>query len=146
MMKSNLLKGLFIGAILCSTTDAFLPAKIATLRNHAQIVVDDGIKEENEYCSPTGGGLKLSPRLSMTSLWSENSGKKKRSGGLDEGLRNKLVTESIAPWRTIRLFLYGALGSGAFVGGLINISGAIAASNSPDFNLQTEVSSKLNFD
>ena len=76
-------------------------------------------------------------------LWSDNSNSnsndKKKGGGLDEGLRNKLVTESIAPWRTLRLFLYGALGSGAFIGGLINISGAVAASNSPDFNLQTEV-------
>jgi hypothetical protein len=32
------------------------------------------------------------------------------------------------------------LGSGALVGGLINLSGAVAASKSPDFNLQTEVS------
>lgn len=45
---------------------------------------------------------------------------KKKKGGLDEGMRNKLVSESIAPWRTIRLFLYGSLGSGAFIGGLIN--------------------------
>ena len=65
--------------------------------------------------------------------------KKPKKGGLDEGLRNKLLTESIAPWRTIRLFLYGSLGSGAFVGGLINISGAVAGSASPDFNLNTEV-------
>ncbi|KAL3918812.1 MAG: hypothetical protein SGILL_004063 [Bacillariaceae sp.] len=54
-------------------------------------------------------------------------------------MRNKLVTESIAPWRTLRLFLYGSLGSGAFIGGLINLSGAVAASGSPDFNLQTEL-------
>ena len=54
-------------------------------------------------------------------------------------MRNKLVTESIAPWRTLRLFLYGSAGSGAFIGGLINGSGAIAASASPDFNIQTEV-------
>jgi hypothetical protein len=73
-----------------------------------------------------------------TTLWSDS---RKKSSGLEEGMRSKLVTESIAPWRTVRLFLYGALGSGAFVGGLINTSGAIAASNSPDFNLQTEVSS-----
>jgi hypothetical protein len=71
-------------------------------------------------------------------LWSDSSNNKEK-GGLEEGMRNKLVTESIAPWRTIRLFLYGALGSGAFIGGLINISGALAASNSPDSNLQTEV-------
>jgi hypothetical protein len=77
----------------------------------------------------------------MTSVvvWSENP-KVKGGGGLEEGMRNKLVTESIAPWRTIRLFLYGVLGSGALVGGLINLSGAVAASKSPDFNLQTEVS------
>ena len=54
-------------------------------------------------------------------------------------MRSKLVTESIAPWRTLRLFLYGALGSGAFIGGLINTSGAIAGSNRPEFNLNTEV-------
>ena len=65
--------------------------------------------------------------------------KKPKKGGLDEGLKNKLLTESIAPWRTLRLFLYGSLGSGAFIGGLINISGAIAASASPDFNLNKEV-------
>lgn len=64
---------------------------------------------------------------------------KKKKGGLDESLRNKLVTESIAPWRTLRLFLYGSAGSGAFIGGLINGSGAIANSNSPDFSLNTEV-------
>jgi hypothetical protein len=34
------------------------------------------------------------------------------------------------------------LGSGAFIGGLINGSGAIAASGSPEFNLQTEVRMK----
>lgn len=64
----------------------------------------------------------------------------KKKGGLDAGMRSKLVSESIAPWRTLRLFLYGALGSGAFIGGLINISGAVAKSNSPDFDLNTEVS------
>ncbi|CAJ1969664.1 unnamed protein product [Cylindrotheca closterium] len=65
--------------------------------------------------------------------------KKPKKGGLDEGVRNKLLSESIAPWRTLRLFLYGSLGSGAFVGGLINISGAVAASASPDFNLNKEL-------
>ena len=75
----------------------------------------------------------------------ENSNKMKSTtgntnvGGLDGDMKTKLLTESIAPWRTLRLFFYGALGSGAFIGGLINGSGAIAASASPDFNLQTEV-------
>jgi hypothetical protein len=72
---------------------------------------------------------------------SSDGSNSKRKGGLEEGLRNKLVTESIAPWRTLRLFLYGTLGIGAFVGGLINTSGAIAASklNPAEFNLQAEV-------
>eukprot|EP00536_Pseudo-nitzschia_multiseries_P002284 jgi/Psemu1/5234/gm1.5234_g len=75
----------------------------------------------------------------QTALFSsENDNDNKKKGGLDGSMRNKLLTESIAPWRTLRLFLYGSLGSGAFVGGLINGSGAIANSASPDFNLQTE--------
>jgi hypothetical protein len=76
-----------------------------------------------------------------TALFSEDS-KKKKTGGLDGNLRSKLVSESIAPWRAIRLFLYFALGSGAFIGGLINGSGAIAGSANPDFNLNTEVSNE----
>lgn len=82
-----------------------------------------------------------SSRVSSLTLWSEPQ----KKGGLDTGLRSKLVTESIAPWRTLRLFFYGALGSGAFIGGLINISGAVAGSNSPDFNLNTEVSYEITF-
>jgi hypothetical protein len=74
-------------------------------------------------------------QLSFTALYSDN----KKKGGLDGNMRNKLVTESIAPWRTLRLFLYFSFGSGAFIGGLVNGSGAIAASASPEFNLQTEV-------
>jgi len=37
------------------------------------------------------------------------------------------------------LFLYGSAASGAFIGGLINGSGAIAGSGRPEFNLQTEI-------
>ncbi len=79
----------------------------------------------------------IQSRTSSTVLFSEP----KKKGGLETGLRSKLVSESIAPWRTLRLFAYGALGSGAFIGGLINTSGAVAGSSSPDFNLNTEVSS-----
>ena len=71
-------------------------------------------------------------------LRSENSKDNDGEGG-EMRNRRALVTESIAPFRGLRLFLYGALGSGAFVGGLINTSGAIAASNSPEFDLSTEV-------
>ena len=74
-----------------------------------------------------------------TALFSESNSNNQKKGGLDGNLRSKLVSESIAPWRAVRLFLYFALGSGAFLGGLINGSGAIAGSASPEFNLNTEV-------
>eukprot|EP00980_Cylindrotheca_fusiformis_P014760 scaffold4025_cov106-Cylindrotheca_fusiformis.AAC.2 len=92
------------------------------------------------FAPPSPACLQQTPTISKRSrvvVHSDN--KKKTKGAFDEGLRTKLVSESIAPWRTLRLFLYGALGSGAFVGGLINISGAVAGSKSPDFNLNTEL-------
>ena len=66
---------------------------------------------------------------------------------LEEGLRTKLVTESIAPWRTVRLFLYGALGSGAAVGGFITLAGTLAALSGArsDLDLNTEVRNKSIF-
>ena len=67
--------------------------------------------------------------------------KEKRKGDIDPGLKNKLISESIAPWRTVRLFLYGSLGSGAMVGGLITLSGALAAFSGArtDLDLNTEL-------
>lgn len=55
-----------------------------------------------------------------------NDNNNKKGGRLDENVRTKLLSESIAPWRTLRLFLYGALGSGALIGGLVNLSSAAA--------------------
>jgi hypothetical protein len=74
----------------------------------------------------------------------ENTGetaKKKKSGGFDEGLRSKLVSESIAPWRTVRLFFYGSLGTGALIGGLVTLSGTAAALSGarPDLDLNEQV-------
>jgi hypothetical protein len=77
---------------------------------------------------------------SLLTLFAEES---KKKVGLDGKMRSKLLSETIAPWRSLRLFLYGSLGSGAFIGGLINGSGAIAASASPEFNLNTEVCASL---
>ena len=56
-------------------------------------------------------------------------------------MRNKLVTESIAPWRTVRLFFYFAFGSGALIGGIITLTGFVAAltSANEDLNVNTEV-------
>ena len=47
--------------------------------------------------------------------------------GLDTSVRSKLLAESIAPWRTLRLFTLASAGSGAFIGTLIT-AGALAAS------------------
>ena len=75
---------------------------------------------------------------SLTTQLHESSNKKK--GGLDESVRTKLVSESIAPWRTLRLFLYFSLGSGALVGGLITLTGfAAVVSGAKEGNINTEV-------
>jgi len=47
--------------------------------------------------------------------------------GLDSSVRSKLLAESIAPWRTLRLFTFASAGSGAFIGTLVT-AGALAAS------------------
>jgi len=71
----------------------------------------------------------------------EKEGKKKKNKPFDEGLRTKLVSESIAPWRNLRLFLYFSLGSGAAVGGFITLAGTIAAISGArnDLDLNTQV-------
>jgi Low psii accumulation1 / Rep27 len=77
-------------------------------------------------------------RQKSSSQLYESSNKKK--GGLDESVRTKLVSESIAPWRTLRLFLYFSLGSGALVGGLITLTGfAAVVSGAKEGNINTEV-------
>jgi hypothetical protein len=75
--------------------------------------------------------------LLTTPLFAE---KEKSKKPFDEGLRTKLVSESIAPWRTLRLFLYTALGAGAFIGGLVNLSGTAAAISGArsDVDMNTE--------
>lgn len=113
----------------CIHVDAFSPTTAIQQQQQQQykpVIRPSAIDNHDSH--------KLS-RASTMALWSEPS----KKGGLETGLRSKLVSESIAPWRTLRLFLYGALGSGTFIGGLINISGAVAGSNSPDFNLNTEL-------
>lgn len=59
---------------------------------------------------------------------------------VDFRTRKKLVAESIAPWRTLRLFLYGSLGSGAALGGFITAAGVAAALSGArnDVDLNTE--------
>jgi Low psii accumulation1 / Rep27 len=78
---------------------------------------------------------------------SDDKKEKKKSGAakLDENVKNRLVKETIAPWRPLRLFLYFALGSGAMIGGLITLSGTLAAMSGArtDIDLNTEVRSEL---
>jgi Low psii accumulation1 / Rep27 len=88
---------------------------------------------------PHAGGATSSTELYSSS--NSNESKKNKNKGLDENLRNKLVTESIAPWRTVRLFLYFSCGSGALIGGLITLTGFMAAlsNGSEDLVVNTEV-------
>ncbi|GMI30132.1 hypothetical protein TeGR_g1124, partial [Tetraparma gracilis] len=46
---------------------------------------------------------------------------------LDPALRTKLLAETIAPWRSVRLFACGSLGSGAALGGFLTLAGLLAA-------------------
>lgn len=76
--------------------------------------------------------------FSTTQLYADE--KKKSKGGLDPEVKSRLITESIAPWRTLRLFLYIALGSGAALGGFITAAGVAAALSGArtDVDLNTE--------
>lgn len=83
--------------------------------------------------------LSSSPRATSSALFMSNNDKKEKIG---ENMRTKLLSETIAPWRALRLFMYGGLGSGAFIGGLVTI-GPVAAALSgarTDVDLNTEVS------
>lgn len=64
----------------------------------------------------------------------------KKKTGLDKEVRSKLLAESIAPWRSLRLFIYAGLASGALLGGLITLSGVAAALSGArdDVDLNTE--------
>ena len=90
---------------------------------------------------------RFNPYNSVSSLSSTVLGETNRKkSGLEESVKNKLVKESIAPWRPLRLFLYVALGSGAFIGGLVTLSGTLAALSGArsDVDLNTEVRTGFN--
>jgi hypothetical protein len=90
-------------------------------------------------CIPKQVGSRRSNDNNLV-LYAEGGGVKKRKSGLDSTVRDRLVTESIAPWRTLRLFLYGAAGSSALLGGFITLTGTIAAltGNRPDLDMSTQ--------
>jgi hypothetical protein len=81
-----------------------------------------------------------SSALCLSTSDDKNKNTNNKSSGLNESVRTKLVSESIAPWRTLRLFLYFSLGSGAFIGGLITLSGFLAIlSGAKEGSINTEV-------
>jgi hypothetical protein len=82
-----------------------------------------------------------SDRKSRNKNKSNNSPPSIKSTKLDENVKNRLVKETIAPWRPLRLFLYFALGSGALLGGFITLTGTLAALSGArtDVDLNTEV-------
>jgi hypothetical protein len=78
---------------------------------------------------------------SSIALFAKDEPRSSKKKPFDEGLRSKLVSEAIAPWRTVRLFFYGSLGSGALIGGLITLAGTAAALSGArdDLDLNTQV-------
>jgi Low psii accumulation1 / Rep27 len=84
--------------------------------------------------------LRRLPSPSTLLKLDDTSKTNKNRNGLDESVRTKLVSESIAPWRTLRLFLYFSFGSGALIGGLITLTGfAALLSGAKDGDINTEV-------
>lgn len=82
------------------------------------------------------------PIRSPSPLFLSNDNNNKSKKPFDESLRSKLVSEAIAPWRTVRLYFYGTLGAGALIGGLITLAGTAAALQGarPDLDLTEQVS------
>jgi len=91
----------------------------------------------HHHVSKSLSSMQNTPQLSTTQL---HETEKKSSGGIDRNVSNKLLAETIAPFRGLRLFLYAAFASGAFVGGLITASGVAAALSGvrTDVDLNTE--------
>ena len=84
--------------------------------------------------------IRSNPSNEITSSSQLYAELKKSKGGLDPEVKSRLLTESIAPWRTLRLFLYVSLGSGAALGGFITATGVAAALSGArtDVDLNTE--------
>lgn len=126
-----------ISGIMFHWTTTFLLTLLVTPGSQALVVPS------------TFGNHRHSTRSSFVTVLAAN-GKKatsedetvvKQSTRMDPAVRSKLLAESIAPWRAVRLFLYGSLGSGAAVGGFITLAGTLAALSGArsDLDLNTQV-------
>jgi hypothetical protein len=82
----------------------------------------------------------FSSHLILSSSDSDTDNDAKKNKALEGDVRNRLLTESIAPWRSVRLFLYFSLGSGAALGGFLTATGLAAAlSHGSEVDINTEV-------
>jgi hypothetical protein len=115
---------------LITSSEAFVTPSFKTSSNIARLPTNtiNDITIEN------------TPTIDITSTSTAIYADKKNRGGLDPEVKSRLITESIAPWRTLRLFLYVSLGSGAALGGLITAAGVAAALSGArnDVDLNTE--------
>lgn len=121
MSPRSLMKAVLLSVLVVASTAFHAPA------------VSRGVASRGQSLVPK-------PHTDRTQVVLQST-KKKNKAPFDEALRTKLVSESIAPWRTLRLFLYGSLGSGAAVGGFITLAGTAAALSGArtDLDLNTEV-------
>lgn len=127
-------RNLFTSVLLLAT----LPAVVSAFQLSPATT---SLSRRLEGISPPSSAEPINYPKRSTVILQSTKEKQKKKGGFDEGLRTKLVSESIAPWRNLRLFLYGALGSGAAVGGFITLAGTLAALTGArtDVDLNTEV-------
>ncbi len=126
-----------VGVTLCSYLLLGIPLYISAFSGPSASSV---FKKVNVVTTDHRVSSRVTTVYRRTVLFAEDQ-KKNKNAPFDEAVRSKLLTESIAPWRTLRSFLYISLGSGAFLGGLVSLSGLAAAlsKQSPDLDLNTEV-------
>lgn len=81
-----------------------------------------------------------SPAISSSRQRSTTSLQEQKKSSSPSPVSNKLLEETVAPFRGLRLFFYAAFASGALVGGLITASGVAAALSGvrSDLDLNTE--------
>ena len=97
--------------------------------------------QRNADIIPSSSG-RSSTRITSTSLreTKDGSASSSASDGKKKRVSSKLLEESVAPFRGLRLFLYGSFASGAAVGGFITATGIAAALSGarPDLDLNAE--------
>jgi hypothetical protein len=111
-------------------------------RETAAFSVRPGSTKLSHPPSPTRGtSTTLSKSTLLLAKDDATNNKNGRVAVVDEGVRNKLLSETIAPWSSLRLFLYASLGAGAAIGGLLTLGGTVAALSGArsDLELNTQV-------